>query len=140
MTCDCGSGGSHAVADRPDAYGAAYEGDGVQCGAIVCSGAQLCCLVEIASDATEMGPRQTCDQDCESVCADVCPDAGASGGGGAPPMMGTAPTSMPAMNEPDGAPASRMVQPDGAPPSTMAQPDGAPPSMMAGPGAMGADQ
>ena len=119
LASGCSSSGAARAAETPDAYGAAYEGDGVQCGAIVCSGAQLCCLVEVASDAMTMGPRQTCDQNCESVCADVCPDAGASSGGPAPPM-------------PAGDAMASMTMP--AP-----MPDGAPPMMGAPPGP-GADQ
>ena len=59
-------------------YGDAYQGDGVQCGSIICSGAQVCCIVPIPTDVQSMGPAGKCDQSCESVCADSCPDAGAS--------------------------------------------------------------
>jgi hypothetical protein len=74
-------------------YGAAYEGDGLQCGALICSGSQVCCIVPIASDASSMGPAGKCDEGCESVCADSCPDAGnasmpmGGGPGGMPSKM-----------------------------------------------------
>jgi hypothetical protein len=77
-------------------FGAQYQGDGVQCGALVCSGSQQCCLVYIAADAGTSNPTHACDQNCESVCADTCPDAGGQtsagmppAGGGGPPMGGT---------------------------------------------------
>jgi len=75
-----------------DGYGAAFEGDGVQCGAIICSGAQVCCIVPTPSEASSMGPAGKCDENCESVCADSCPDAGN--------------TSMPAGGGPGGAPST----------------------------------
>jgi hypothetical protein len=72
------------------AYGTAYEGDGVQCGALICSGSQVCCIVALPSEASSMGPSGKCNQSCESVCADSCPDAG----NGAPAMAG-GPGAMP---------------------------------------------
>jgi hypothetical protein len=82
-------------------FGVQYQGDGVQCGALVCSGTQQCCLVYIAADADNSNPTHACDQDCQSVCADVCPDAGGQtsammlgggpmGGMGGPAGMGDA--------------------------------------------------
>jgi hypothetical protein len=71
-----GAGPGNGSAADLDAYGAGYQGDGVQCGAIVCSGTQQCCLVYIPADANTAGPTHACDQDCQSICADVCPDAG----------------------------------------------------------------
>jgi hypothetical protein len=79
------SGGSQ---EQPDAYGASFQGDGVQCGAIICSGAQQCCLVYVAPDASSSNPTHKCDQNCVSQCADTCPDSGQSTGGGPPPAGG----------------------------------------------------
>lgn len=105
--------GGNGLSGEPDAYGAAYQGDGVQCGAIVCSGSQQCCLVYVAADANASGPTHACDQDCQSICADTCPDAGGMtqsfppsgtgmpgmggipGGGPAPLMEGGMPAPMP---------------------------------------------
>jgi hypothetical protein len=99
----CSSKAPPAVSqEQPDAYGASYQGDGVQCGAIICSGAQQCCLVYVAPDASNSNPTHKCDQNCVSQCADTCPDSGDSTGGGPPPgMMGM--TGMrPAGGMPDG--------------------------------------
>jgi hypothetical protein len=71
-----------------------FQGDGVQCGAIVCSGSQQCCLVYRVTDASNSNPTHACDQDCESVCADICPDAGGMTGTGMPPMGGGGMPSM----------------------------------------------
>lgn len=62
--------------DAPDAFGSSFMGDGLQCGAIFCSGSQQCCLVPVDAEASASGPTHKCDQDCESVCMDSCPDAG----------------------------------------------------------------
>ena len=107
--CACGgnntSVGAATGAAREDAglgaladdagYETAFQGDGVQCGGIICSGAQLCCLVYVPTDASNSNPTHACDQDCISVCADTCPDAGGMtsagmppGGGGMPPGGG----------------------------------------------------
>jgi hypothetical protein len=95
-----------------DAYGTAFMGDGVQCGAIVCSTGQQCCLVYIAADATSSGPTHACDQDCESVCADTCPDAG-----GMTQSFPPSATSMPgAGGMPMGAPMPGGSTEGGAPP------------------------
>jgi hypothetical protein len=102
-------------------YGAAYEGDGVQCGAIICSGSQVCCIVPIASDAASMGPAGKCDESCESVCADSCPDAGNASGGG----PGGMPSMMPG--------AGMTTDASGGPMMPKEMPDGA----MAGPAAPG---
>ena len=69
-------------------YGANYQGNGVQCGAIICSGSQQCCLVEISSGSSNGNPTHACDQNCESVCADTCPDSGGMTSAGAPPTGG----------------------------------------------------
>jgi hypothetical protein len=74
-----------------DVFGAEFLGDGLQCGAIVCSSGQQCCLVYIPPDATSSNPTHACDQNCESVCADVCPDAGGQTGTGMPGMGAMAP-------------------------------------------------
>jgi hypothetical protein len=126
----CGSG-AHATSGTSNGYGDQYQGDGIQCGAIVCSGSQVCCYVEIASDASSMGPVHKCDQNCESRCLDACPDAGTSSGPG--PMPG-APGGSP-MGD-GAAPAMHGGQMnDGAPPATNGGPmnDGAPPAMSGGP-------
>ena len=70
------AGDDAQVGDDATGFGTQYQGDGVQCGALVCSGTQQCCLVYIAADANSSNPTHACDQDCQSVCADTCPDAG----------------------------------------------------------------
>jgi hypothetical protein len=86
----CGSSKASPAAsqEQPDAYGASFQGDGVQCGAIICSGTQQCCLVYVAPDASNSNPTHKCDQDCVSQCADTCPDSGDPMGGGPPPGGG----------------------------------------------------
>jgi hypothetical protein len=97
--CACGGKGAAAAGTSPDSlagddaaaaddasYETAFQGDGVQCGAIVCSGSQQCCLVYVPTDASNSNPTHACDQDCVSVCADTCPDAGGMTSAGAPPM------------------------------------------------------
>ena len=79
-----------AVADDAG-YETTFQGDGVQCGAIVCTGSQQCCLVYVPTDASSSNPTHACDQDCVSVCADTCPDAGGMTSAGAPPMGGGMP-------------------------------------------------
>ena len=79
-----GSLADHDAALGDDVFGAEFLGDGVQCGAIVCSSGQQCCLVYIPSDGASSNPTHACDQNCESVCADVCPDAGGQTGTGMP--------------------------------------------------------
>lgn len=59
--------------DAEDAYGARFQGDADQCAAIVCTGAQVCCVVSIASDAPTVNPNNRCDYDCTAVCLDSCP-------------------------------------------------------------------
>jgi hypothetical protein len=88
------SGHGPSASETPDAFGASFQGDGVQCGAIVCTGSQQCCFVDIPTDANSSAPTHKCDQGCESVCMDECPEAGSgmSGMGGKPGMG-----SMPAM-------------------------------------------
>ncbi len=119
-----GSGGA-------DTAGAQYEGNGVQCGALVCSGTQQCCLVYIAADASTSNPTHACDQNCESVCADTCPDAGGQTSM-MPPPGGMAMPGMPGMGKMGGG--DRGVMPEGgmeAPAGPMGGPTG---SGMAGPG------
>jgi hypothetical protein len=90
------SGHGPAADQSGDGFGAGFQGDGIQCGAIVCSGSQQCCYVAIAIDAASGTPTHKCDQGCESICMDECPDAGnGMGGMGGMPGMGPAPMGMP---------------------------------------------
>jgi hypothetical protein len=120
---------SGSPGDDASTFGVQYQGDGVQCGALVCSGTQQCCLVYIAADADTSDPTHACDQDCQSVCADVCPDAGGqtssampAGGGPMPGMggMGGPSDAMAGMGGPGGpmsgmgaGPMGGMVEPMG---------------------------
>jgi hypothetical protein len=63
------------VAAPPDdaPYGAAFQGDADQCASVVCSGAQVCCVVPIPSDAPTPYPNHKCDYDCMAQCMDSCP-------------------------------------------------------------------
>lgn len=106
----CG-GHTDSSSENGDAttYGAEYQGSGVQCGAVVCSGTQLCCLVYISAEASSSGPTHACDQNCQSVCADTCPDAGGQTSmvmrnGGTPPSMAGMPGGMGAMTGGPGSP------------------------------------
>lgn len=111
-----GDGDGSAAANT---YGMAFMGDGVQCGAIVCSSGQQCCLVYIPTDATSSGPTHACDQGCESVCADTCPDAG-----GMTQSFPPSASSMPgAGGMPMGAPMPGGPMEGGAPPG-MGMPSG----------------
>jgi hypothetical protein len=76
--CGGSTSSNHSGASDGDAttFGAEFQGNGVQCGAIVCSGTQQCCLVYIETDAMSSNPTHACDQNCMSICADICPDAG----------------------------------------------------------------
>jgi hypothetical protein len=106
------SGGSSSIGDA-SSFGAQYQGNGVQCGAIVCSGTQQCCLVYIAAEASTSNPTHACDQDCESVCAETCPDAGGQTSAGMPPGGGG----------PPGGPMSDAMAGKGAPMNAMGAPD-----------------
>jgi hypothetical protein len=74
-----------------DAYGARFLGDADQCAAIVCSGAQVCCVVPIPSDAPTPHPNNKCDYDCTAQCMDSCPviSLGSTGGALAPEGNGS---------------------------------------------------
>ena len=91
--CACaGRSSLPSQADDADAgYQTGFQGDGVQCGAIVCSGAQQCCLVYVPTDASNSNPTHACDQNCMSICADTCPDAGGATSTGMPPAGGGPP-------------------------------------------------
>jgi hypothetical protein len=71
------------VAVIDDALAAtAFQGDADQCATVVCSGAQVCCVVSIPSDAPTPYPNNKCDYDCVARCMDACPiftDAGDDG-------------------------------------------------------------
>jgi hypothetical protein len=71
-----------AIEDASDAT-AAFQGDADQCATVVCSGAQVCCVVSIPSDPPTPYPNNKCDYDCEARCMDACPDLGGAGEGGA---------------------------------------------------------
>jgi hypothetical protein len=89
--CACAGRSSSSAWQTVDAdagYQTGFQGDGVQCGAIVCSGAQQCCLVYVPTDASSSNPTHACDQNCISICADTCPDAGGATGTGMPPAGG----------------------------------------------------
>jgi hypothetical protein len=118
-------GGRGAVADDAG-YETAFQGDGVQCGGIICSGAQLCCLVYVPTDASNSNPTHACDQDCVSVCADTCPDAGGMTSAGMPPGVGMPPAGgmppgggMPLAGGGGGMPGGGVAPGGGMPPSTM---------------------
>ncbi len=89
---------SPTASEAADAFGATFQGDGVQCGAIVCSGSQQCCFVDIPTDANSAAPTHKCDQGCESVCMDACPDAG-NGMGGMGGMGGMTAPRMPTTSD-----------------------------------------
>lgn len=57
----------------PDVYGAKFLGDADQCATVVCSGAQVCCVVPIASGGPHEHPNNRCDYDCTARCMDSCP-------------------------------------------------------------------
>jgi hypothetical protein len=66
-------GASLPEAAVEDVYGAQYQGDADQCATVVCSGAQVCCVVPIPSDAPTAHPNNKCDYDCTAQCMDSCP-------------------------------------------------------------------
>jgi len=108
-----GLDGSASSGPDENTAGTQFQGDGVQCGALVCSGTQQCCLVYVPADASTSNPTHACDQNCESVCADTCPDAGGQTSmippmGGMPGMTGM--TSMPGNQ--GGMPEAGMRAPD----------------------------
>lgn len=72
----------------PDAYGARFLGDADQCAAIVCSGAQVCCVVPIPSDAPTAHPNNKCDYDCTAQCMNSCPVIALGSSGVAPTPEG----------------------------------------------------
>lgn len=118
------SGSGPQASPASGGVGTGFLGDGVQCGAIFCSGSQQCCLVSVAVDASAAGPTHKCDQGCESQCLDACPDAGADmpGMGGMPPMNGMGPDGGMPMKGP-GTDAMAGAAPDATAP---AMPDAAP--------------
>jgi hypothetical protein len=120
-------GGPGALTDDAG-YETAFQGDGVQCGGIICSGTQLCCLVYVPTDASNSNPTHACDQDCISVCADTCPDAGGMTSAGMPPGGGGMPPG-------GGMPAGGGMPPaaSGMPGGGMSPGGGMPPNAM-GPG------
>jgi hypothetical protein len=75
----------------PDAYGAQFQGDAGQCAAVICSGAQVCCVVPIPSDAPTPHPNNRCDYDCTAQCMDSCPviALGSAGAASSPGDMGS---------------------------------------------------
>jgi hypothetical protein len=75
---------SMADASITDAYGARFLGDADQCAAVVCSGAQVCCVVPIPSDAPTAHPDNKCDYDCTAQCMDSCPVVSLGSAGAAP--------------------------------------------------------
>jgi hypothetical protein len=62
-----------SLPDVADVYGAKYQGDGDMCGAVICGGGQVCCVVSIPSDAPTPNPNNKCDYECTAVCMDECP-------------------------------------------------------------------
>jgi hypothetical protein len=60
-------------------YGAKYQGDAGACATVVCSGAQVCCVLPIPSDAQTPHPNNRCDYDCVAACMDSCPPVSADG-------------------------------------------------------------
>jgi hypothetical protein len=69
-----------------DVYGAKYQGDAGACATVVCSGAQVCCVLPIPSDASTLHPNNRCDYDCVAVCMDSCPAVSADGVDAAPSL------------------------------------------------------
>jgi hypothetical protein len=68
-----GAGDQPDVSSIPDVYGAQFQGDADQCAAVVCSGAQVCCVVPIPSDTLTEHPDNRCDYNCTAQCMDSCP-------------------------------------------------------------------
>jgi hypothetical protein len=64
---------SEPRSDVADVYGALFEGDGDMCGAVICSGSQVCCVVSVPSEAATPNPNNKCDYHCTAVCMDSCP-------------------------------------------------------------------
>ena len=75
-------------ASIPDVYGARFQGDADQCASVLCSGAQVCCVVPIPSDAPTQHPDNKCDYDCTAQCMDSCPVIVLGSAGSAPPPEG----------------------------------------------------
>lgn len=71
----------------PDVYGAAYQGDAGACATVICSGAQVCCVLPAPSDAATPRPNNKCDYDCVAACMDSCPAVSAEGVDAAPSLM-----------------------------------------------------
>jgi hypothetical protein len=69
-----------------DVYGAGYQGDGGACATVLCSGAQVCCVIPVPSDASTPYPNNKCDYDCVAVCMDSCPAVSADGVDAAPSL------------------------------------------------------
>jgi hypothetical protein len=85
---DSGAGGGASAevdaAEEPVVYGARYQGDAGACATVICSGAQVCCVVPIPSDAATPNPNNRCDYDCVAMCMDSCPAVSADGVDAAP--------------------------------------------------------
>jgi hypothetical protein len=84
---DSGAPESADVALVPDAYGAEYQGDAGACATVICSGAQVCCVLPAPSDAPTPRPNNKCDYDCVAACMDSCPAVSADGVDAAPTLM-----------------------------------------------------
>lgn len=67
-------------------YGAKYQGDAGACATVVCSGAQVCCVLPIPSDASTPHPDNRCDYDCVAACMDSCPAVSSDGVDAAPSL------------------------------------------------------
>jgi hypothetical protein len=70
----------------PDVYGAQYQGDAGACATVICSGAQVCCVLPVPSDAATPYPNNKCDYNCVALCMDSCPAVSQAGIDAAPSL------------------------------------------------------
>ena len=112
LTSDDGSAPLDGMAATPlpsatAVYGAEYQGDAGACATVICSGAQVCCVLPVPSDAATPHPNNKCDYDCIALCMDSCPAVSAAGIDAAPSLapgthgggIGAAPASADADTE-----------------------------------------